>query len=129
MKSLKNIIALLIISLFTFGTSFADNVDNEITKLRESVENASANDWQVYANAAERCIELRSNLSEAYIWIERAIEIEPNASNLELKADYLVANGANEMAVEAYRTAILKGLSEKGYDVEKAQKKMLSVMR
>ncbi|OHX66782.1 hypothetical protein [Flammeovirga pacifica] len=130
MKNLRNIIAVLFVSLVTFGTTFATNDDNEeISRLRQTVENASSSDWQVYANAAERCVELKTNLSEAYIWIETAIQIEPNASNLELKADYLAANSANEMAIEAYRTAILKGISEDGYDVQEAQRKMLSLLR
>ncbi|NLR89737.1 MULTISPECIES: hypothetical protein [Flammeovirga] len=130
MKNLRNLIAVTIISVFAFGTTFAANDDNEITRLREAVENASASDWQIYADAAERCIELETNMSEAYIWLERAIEINPNARNLELKGDYLAVNGAKEMAIEAYRQSILKAISDNdGYDVSKVQKKLLNLAR
>ncbi|NLR89736.1 MULTISPECIES: hypothetical protein [Flammeovirga] len=131
MKSLKQLLAFVLVSILAVNVSLAkgmENEDNEITKLRESVENASASDWAVYSDAAERCIELKANLSEAYIWIEKSIEINANSDNLEVKGDYLALNGANDMAITAYNKAILAGMQE-GKDVQKLQKKVLKMSR
>ncbi|MBB6463100.1 hypothetical protein [Flammeovirga kamogawensis] len=130
MKNLRNIFAITLVTLFSLTSVFAsgtDNEDNEITKLRNSVENASANDWTVYADAAERCIELKTNLSEAYVWLDTALEIAPNARNYELKGDYLALNGANDMAMEAYRQSILLGMNDSDYDIPAVQKKLLKL--
>lgn len=129
MKTMKHFFAFVLVALISFNTSFASNTDNEdeITKLRASVENAS--NWSVYADAAERCIELQTNLSEAYVWLETAIEMSPNARNFELKGDYLRLNGADDMAIEAYRQAILKGINDDTFDIASVQKKILKLSR
>lgn len=131
MKSLKQLLVLALFAIITVNTSFAnptDNEDNEIDKLRASVENATATDWAAYSDAAERCIELKTNLSEAYVWIEKSIAINANIENLEVKGDYLALNGANDMAIEAYNQAILTGVMQ-GQDVAKIQKKVLKMSR
>lgn len=129
MKNLKQFFALVLVALVPFTASFASNTDNEdeITKLRASVENAS--NWNVYSDAAERCIELQTNLSEAYVWLETAIEMAPNARNFELKGDYLSLNGADNMAIESYRQAILKGFNDDTFNIESVQKKILNLSR
>ncbi|OHX66784.1 hypothetical protein [Flammeovirga pacifica] len=127
MKALKQLLVFVLVTIVAVNTSFAkgnENDDNEINQLRASVENAAATDWQVYADAAERCIELRTNLSEAYVWISKSIEINSNSTNLEVKADYLKLNGAKEMAIATYNEAILAGMQE-GRDITKIQKKVL----
>lgn len=131
MKSLKQLLVIALVSIISVSASFAnttDNEDNEITKLRAAVENAAATDWATYSNAAERCIELKANLSEAYVWIEKSIAINENAENLEIKADYLALNGATDMAIETYNKAILAGMLA-GEDVAKVQKKVLKMSR
>ncbi|KXX68211.1 MULTISPECIES: hypothetical protein [Flammeovirga] len=131
MKSLKQLLVIALVSIISVSASFAnptDNEDNEITKLRAAVENATATDWAVYSDAAERCIELKANLSEAYVWIEKSIAINENAENLEIKGDYLALNGAKDMAIEAYNKAILAGMLA-GDDVAKVQKKVLKMSR
>ncbi|KXX68190.1 hypothetical protein [Flammeovirga sp. SJP92] len=131
MKSLKQLLVLALFAIITVNPTFAnptDNEDNEIDKLRAAVENATATDWAAYANAADRCIELKTNLSEAYVWIEKSIAINENAENLEIKGDYLALNGANEMAIETYNKAILAGMFA-GEDVSKLQKKVLKLNR
>ncbi|KXX68186.1 hypothetical protein [Flammeovirga sp. SJP92] len=129
MKTLKYFFAFIFVALVSLNTTFATNTDNEdeITKLRASVENAD--NWSTYADAAERCIELKTNLSEAYVWLETAIQMAPNARNYELKGDYLKLNGAKDMAVEAYRQAILKGLNDDTFDIQNVQKKLLKLTR
>ncbi|WP_044203249.1 hypothetical protein [Flammeovirga sp. OC4] len=126
MKTLKYFFAFIFVALVSLNTTFADNED-EITKLRASVENAD--NWSTYADAAERCIELKTNLSEAYVWLETAIQMSPNARNFELRGDYLKLNGAKDMAIEAYRQAILKGMNDDSFDVEKVQKKLLKLVK
>ncbi|MBB3700520.1 hypothetical protein KMW28_03175 [Flammeovirga yaeyamensis] len=127
MKALKQLLVFALVTFLAVNTSFAkgnERDDNEINQLRASVENASATDWKVYAEAAERCIELKANLSEAYIWIEKSIEINSNSENLEVKGDYLKLNGAKKMAIATYNQAILAGMNE-GRDITKLQKKVL----
>ncbi|KXX68188.1 hypothetical protein [Flammeovirga sp. SJP92] len=131
MKSLKHTLVIALIATFSVGSLFAgpaDNEDIEIKLLRESVENASANDWAAYSKAAERCIQMQSNLSEAYVWIEKSIEIDENSATLEVKGDYLALNGLKDMAIETYNKAILEGMSE-GKDIEKLQWKVLKLSR
>ncbi|AZQ60741.1 hypothetical protein EI427_00505 [Flammeovirga pectinis] len=131
MKSLKQFFAIALLAIITAAPSFAgihDNEDNEINKLRATVENASATDWAIYADAADRCIELKKNLSEAYVWIEKSIAIDANSENLEVKGDYLALNGAKDMAIDTYNQAILSGMQE-GKDITKIQKKVLKMSR
>lgn len=129
MNTLKYFFSFVFVALVSFNISYATNIDNEdeIAKLRASVENAD--NWSTYADAAERCIELQTNLSEAYIWLETAIEMSPNGRTFELKGDYLELNGADDMAVEAYRQAILKGISDDTFDVKPVQQKLLWLTR
>lgn len=131
MKSLKQFLVLALFAIITVNPTFAnptDNDDNEIDKLRASVESATATDWAAYSDAAERCIELKTNLSEAYVWIEKSIAINSNTENLEIKGDYLALNGAKDMAIEVYNKAILAGVIE-GKDIAKLQKKVLKISR
>lgn len=131
MKSLKQILVVALISMFSVSSLFANTTDNEdleIKELRATVENAEANDWATYAKAAESCIRLEANLSEAYVWIEKSIEINENSENLEVKGDYLRLNGVDDLAIETYNQAILKGMEE-GKNIEKLQWKVLKLSR
>ncbi|NME71691.1 hypothetical protein [Flammeovirga aprica] len=131
MKSLKQILVVALLTLFSVSSLFAsttDNEDNEIREIRETVENAATNDWAVYADAAEKCIQMQANLSEAYVWIEKSIEINENSKNLKIKGDYLALNGVNDMAVETYNQAILKAMAE-GENIDALQRKVLRLSR
>lgn len=128
MKTLKFFLALVLAFVTVQAFAIDRTEDDEVTRLRAKVEAAVANDWQVYADAASQCIDMRTNLSEAYVWIEKSIAIKATARNMEVKADYLLLNGAKDMAIAAYQEAIRLSMEE-GNDFVALQKKMLNANR
>lgn len=136
MKCLRSIFALFVmmgmvttLSFATTPSSLVNNDPKEVEELRAAVEKAGESDWRVYSEAAKRCIELKTNLSEAYVWLNTALMIEENAYNMEIKGDYLALNGVKDMALEAYRKSMVMGMNTPDFDIKRVQKKMLKVIK
>ncbi len=129
-KTKKGILLMLVAcfavsSALVAGTS-ADNKTTE--KARETVANASPDDWSAYMKSAEKCIRKGVNLEEAEKWIDYSISISKNEHNLEVKGDLYMKNNDPQRAGEYYLEAmkIIKARDVNG-NISALQEKMAKV--
>ena len=105
MKKLIQITAssLAILVLLTTGSNTEAAIgDKAYQKLKESVDNASPDDWRLYAESAQKLIRGKDHLNEAKEWIEKSLEVSETPYNLEVYGDYYAANNLYKEAVEQY---------------------------
>lgn len=108
-SKMKKGIVLMLVACFTMGAPLLANTstDNKTTeKARETVANASPDDWSAYMKSAEKCVRKGVNLEEAAEWIDRSISIYKNEHNLEVKGDLYMQNNQPEKAGEYYLEAM-----------------------
>jgi len=134
--SLRKMIAVMVMGMFIAGTSIAgvvDNKDNDkvnktTLKARQTVEQASPEDWLALAQSAEMCFKKNVNLKEAAEWIDRSIAIKETSFNLEVKGDYYLVSNLPDKALEYYVLSLQKGQGEgASFDSEKIQGKIVNI--
>lgn len=132
-KNLKNYLSVAFcLSLLTLlsSSTFANETEDKTTlKAREAVENASPDDWMVYATSAEKCLKKNVNLKEAAEWIDKSISIKESPYNLKLKGMYYEKNNLPKKALEYYVRSLRVGLeSDINYTDEKTQMKVKELL-
>lgn len=108
MKTIQKMMtAMTLIVIITFTTQAAESA--AVKKAKEAVAEAAPYDWKILAESADICFSKGENIDEAMKWIDKSIEINKDPLNLEVKADYLVAQGKNKQAMKYYVEAIKAG--------------------
>ena len=121
--------ALLWASSFSFVEA-GSNADKIIEKARETVDNASPDDWQALAKSAKMCIDKNINLKEAAAWIEKSVAIKETVLNTKVMGDYFALSNLPEKAVEYYSKSIRIGkLQDSDYQDEATQNKILKMVK
>ncbi|PWJ34104.1 hypothetical protein [Sediminitomix flava] len=114
-----------VLLMFVSLSAFAEKTEKDWVKtLRKEVAAAKVSDWRTPAEAARICIEWKTNMNEAYVWLENSIAIKETALNMELKGDYLALNGLYDMAFEYYEKALLLRIDEGKNDFASVQQKI-----
>ena len=124
MKNLKALtLLILLITVVTIAPSYA-TTSNAVKKAKQAVSE-SPYDWKILAESAEICFSQGENIEEAMKWVDKSIEINKDPKNLEIKADFLVAQGKKAEALEYYVEAINTGKSQNfWFDTSALQKKL-----
>jgi tetratricopeptide (TPR) repeat protein len=104
--------------------SFSIWVDTDeimVNDLREGLRGLARFSWRGWQQAAAWCLQNDTNLEEAMEWINRSIEMEPNFSNLRVKAGLLEKTGntaeADQMIASAMGVATEGELNVYGYQL------------
>lgn len=115
-------------SLATAGSKDEGKEDKTTVKMRESVANASPDDWHTFAEAAEKCIMKGVNLKEASEWLDKSLSIRECSYNLVVKGDYYKVNRLPEQALAYYVKALQAGKTENpDFDPSAIQKKIAEI--
>src|SRR5919205_2883787 len=77
-----------------------------LSKAREAVAAAKADDWQTPLQAANYLLVNNTELGQAMTWTEQSIKVRENFNNLNLKARILAAQGKTAEAVAALEKAV-----------------------
>jgi len=135
MKLKLTSISFLMLAILTLVSSTAhvqagNRNDKIIEKAREAVDNATPDDWEALAKAADMCIEKNVNLKEAAKWIDKSVSIKETIYNTKVMGDYYALSNLPEKAVEYYSKSIRIGkLDDPAYQDEEAQKKILKMVK
>ncbi len=135
MKLKLTSISFLMLAILTLVSSTAhvqagNRNDKIIEKAREAVDNATPDDWEALAKAADMCIEKNVNLKEAAKWIDKSVSIKETIYNTKVMGDYYALSNLPGKAVEYYSKSIRIGkLDDPAYQDEVTQKKILKMVK
>ena len=82
------------------------DVDEIVTKRMRKLMASRPNDWKIFAQAAEYCLEQEIHMGEALAWAERSIKIQEDPTNLFVKARLLHHAGKVSEAIQMAEKAI-----------------------
>jgi len=116
----QSLIALIFTLFFLSGAAFAGGdkeakVDKTTAKARQTVADATPDDWYALAKAADMCIKKDKNLKEAASWLDESISIKETPYNLEVKGRYYEASNLPQKALGHYVKALQLGKSQDFY--------------
>jgi len=83
------------------------DVDSLVSaQLKKAIAKAGAEDWKLYADAAQYYLEQNAQLDQALGWAEKSIRIQENPTNLFVKGRLLRELGQSKPAVAALERAL-----------------------
>ncbi|MEH0155536.1 hypothetical protein V6R21_15420 [Limibacter armeniacum] len=106
--------ALVMLMSFSYANDKEKNKKKaqEIEYIRSAVENGSKGDWNLYARAAQICINRGYNMDQAYEWVSHSIDLHNNPLNNEILGDYYMRMGDTIGAYEVYHDTVSKFMFE-----------------
>ncbi|BDD10449.1 hypothetical protein FUAX_28810 [Fulvitalea axinellae] len=129
--AILSVLALLLVQTFSFAVP-ADRLSRKeriVKAAKQSVSQASPDDWYTLAKSAKICLEVNKNLSEASQWIDKSLAIHTNPYNLEIKGDYYAKNRLPKKAVDCYIKALKNGHERiPDFDPSRVQKKIAKLI-
>ena len=128
--SIKSLALFFALFLMLGASTMAASGDKFMSKAKDAVEKSSPDDWFARAQWASKCIERGINNDAVAEWLNKSLEIQENAYNLEIMGDYYAENKMPEKAIEFYIKSIkAEKVGDKGYNRQEVQKKIYSLKK
>jgi len=107
-RNFQKVLVVALVTIFSLASNgvFASGVDKTTEKARMAVNSASPHDWYTLAKSAKQCFKKQVNLTEAYTWLQKSLEIAENSYNLTVLGDYYMMNDLPQKALDSYSKAI-----------------------
>lgn len=99
----------------------APNDESVLPALRAQLRGSAQYTWDGWFNAANWCLDQKTNYDEALKWIERSIQVEERFENVQLKADLLKAANKPEESAKAVARALEIGDAPRIYTYARLQ--------
>ena len=127
MKSLKNISLIAVAVLITTTSTLASNTDSSNISNTDDAVATYSSASELFAESAMLTLS-NKNFMGALKWIDKSIEAEETAENLEMKGDLLSSRQMNNSAIKYYHRALLKSKEQNPADSnERLQAKIWNV--
>lgn len=99
----------------------ASNEESVLPVLRAQLRGQAQYTWDGWFNAANWCLDQKTNYDEALKWAERSIQVEERFENVQLKADLLKALNRTDDAAKAVARALEIGDAPRIYTYARQQ--------